>query len=172
MGPKLGGDEKKRLAAALWDDHGAAVYRFALRLTGNRSIAEDLVGETILAALQSARRKPIEEMHRSYLFGITLNRWRRLRHIPTEPIDDLVSSEAVDMDSLLDLERAFRALPKSLQEAFVLVKAEGFTSKEAAEILRLPQGTVQSRVHEAVHRLRDQLEIEPLTPTKLHEATL
>ncbi|MCO5296222.1 MAG: RNA polymerase sigma factor [Fimbriimonadaceae bacterium] len=146
------------------------MYRFALRLSGNRSVAEDLASETILAALQRLHRNADEPLHRAYLFGIVVNKWRRVRRIRTDAIDDLVASNSPNLAALIDLERAFRQLPPKLQEVFVLVKAEGFTSKEAAEVLRLPQGTVQARVHEAVHRMRRLLGVEIPVSTTPREA--
>jgi len=170
MGQKLETDQKREIAEALWEEHGAAIYRFALRLSGNRALAEDLASETILAALEALPKVDQSQLHRSYLFGITVNKWRRVRRISTEPIGNLVAAEATNVDSLIDLERAFRQLPRNLQEAFVLVKAEGLTSKEAAEILQIPQGTVQARTHEAVHRMRHMLGTEVPIPTTLREA--
>ena len=69
----------------------------------------------------------------------------------------------------MDLEQAFRTLPQALQESFVLVKAEGLSSKEAAEILKIPQGTIQARVHDAVHRMRDLLTEKPVVKPILSE---
>ena len=54
----------------------------------------------------------------------------------------------------MTLETALAALPDSLREAFILVKAEGLTYREAAAALEIPQGTVQFRVHEASKRLQ------------------
>jgi RNA polymerase sigma-70 factor (ECF subfamily) len=54
----------------------------------------------------------------------------------------------------ISLARALQALPDELRLAFLLVKAEGLKYREAAEVLGLPQGTIQYRVFEAVARLR------------------
>ncbi len=170
MGPKLSADEKRQFAERLWNEYGPSIYRFALRLSGNRAVAEDIVGETILAALQAMRRLEPERIHRGYLFGIALNRWRRTRRAAPDPLEELVAAESPWRDSMIDLERAFRLLPRSLQEAFVLCKAEGMTSKEAAEILGIPQGTVQARTHEAILRLRQTLDADTPQPTLLREA--
>ena len=157
-------DEQREVAEGLWDNHGNAVYRFALRLSGNPTLAEDLTSETILGAMQ-AIRKGRTDIHRGYLFGITLNKWRKSRRVEAASIDDLVALDAPDRGSLVDLERAFRKLSRAHQEAFVLVRAEGFTSREAAEILGIPQGTVQARVHEATHQMRHLLsEPSPVAP--------
>ena len=166
MGQKLRTDEKRKLAEELFSEHGSAVFRFALRLAGNRAVAEDITSDTILVALEKVQRNEGLDLTRNYLFGIALNKWRRIRPARTESLSDMVAADATNVDQLLDLERAFRTLPRALQESFVLVKAEGLTSKEAAEILKIPQGTVQSRVHDAVHHMRNVLQ-EPIATTNI-----
>ena len=64
----------------------------------------------------------------------------------------------------LALEEALRTLPEPLAHAFVLVKCEQLCYREAAEVLGIPQGTIQFRVHEASQRLRKALqEVMPET---------
>ncbi|HLO98120.1 MAG TPA: RNA polymerase sigma factor [Fimbriimonas sp.] len=172
MGQKLSREEWNSLAESLFDEHGESVYRFAFRLSGNRSQAEDVTSETILAALQAISKVGVTGVTRPYLFGIALNKWRRSRSAPLAPISDLVETEAIDIEGMMDLEIAFRRLPKVLKESFVLVKAEGFTSKEAAEILKVPQGTVQSRVHEAVSQMRGTLSSDQIAHASLKEVKL
>jgi DNA-directed RNA polymerase specialized sigma24 family protein len=87
-----------------------------------------------------------------------------------EPISDLITSDSPQIELLIDIEQAFRKLARPLQEAFVLVKAEGLTSKDAAEILKIPEGTVRARVHEAVHRMRGYLTTPSSFPIILQEA--
>lgn len=170
VGQKNTADERRNLAERLFDEHGNAVFRFALRLCGNQAIAEDITSDTILVALQKVKQPDGAPLTRNYLFGITVNKWRRLRPAPVEPISELISAHSSDIDQLIDLEQAFRKLPPALQESFILVKAEGLTSKEAAEILKIPQGTVQARTHEAVHRMRSDLTDIPRITPKFSEA--
>jgi RNA polymerase sigma-70 factor (ECF subfamily) len=63
------------------------------------------------------------------------------------------------------LAEAVGGLSDKLREAFLLVKAEGFTHAEAATVLRVPVGTVYFRVHSAVHQLR-----AVLSPGKTEES--
>ena len=170
MGHKPSDEARRDAAERLWDEHGAAIYRFALRLSGNRSVAEDIAGETILAVLETLGRRDSPQLHLGYLFGIALNKWRRHTRIASDPPSELVAAGSEGLEALIDLEEAFQKLPRRLQEAFVLVKAEGFTSREAAEILRLPQGTVQAQVREAVHRMRSALGEEYAVAHTVQEA--
>ena len=102
----------------------------------------------------------------TYLHAVTVNCWRkRLRSAPP-PTLALLETEAAPQDVIhqhftrLSLDAAVAQLSQAQREAFVLVKAEGLTHKEAAQVLGVPQGTVQSRVHEAILRLRTLLSEE------------
>ena len=70
---------------------------------------------------------------------------------------------------IVALEREIANLPPKQRAAFLLVKGEGLTAREAADALGMPLGTVLYEVHRAVHALRRALGETP-TPTLLWEA--
>lgn len=147
--------------------HGDRLFRLSLRLSaGCHADAEDLAQEALLAAYQSLPHFAGRARLTTYLYSITLNCWRK-RHrrdgerlIPLKD-DELAGGSALDtLLTRLSLDAAMAQLTEVQREAFVLVKAEGLTSKEAAAVLKVPQGTVQSRVHDATLRLRALLSEE------------
>lgn len=165
---------------AFYDAHADRVFRLCLRLSGNCHVeAEDLAQEVLLAALQSLPRFAGKAQITTWLYSIAVRTYRRRLSQQEPPAlslseDDLAEAagrsetcrHAIGEEShLLQLRvaAALADLPYTLREAFVLVKAEGFTHKEAARILDLPQGTVQARVHEAARRLRLVLAEEALS---------
>lgn len=97
----------------------------------------------------------------TWLYKIALNCRRHSVRTP-RPVTVLVPEDAAQAGPGLEqsvteniaLSCALSALPPDLHEAFLLVKAEGLTYREAAQVLSIPQGTVQWRVHAASHRLR------------------
>ena len=140
--------------------HGDRMYRFCFRLSGSVSDAEDLTQEVFLAAFQGQARFQGRASVQTWLYRIALNCWRQSRRRPqldTTMLEDMVhtgpSLEQSVTDSLA-LTCALAALPPDLREAFLLVRAEGLTYREAAQVLDAPQGTVQWRVYEASRRLR------------------
>jgi RNA polymerase sigma-70 factor (ECF subfamily) len=149
---------------ALYAAYGNRIYRFCHRLCGRAADAEDLAQEVFLAAFQGRERFDGRSTVATWLYRIALYRWRRLfggARIETVLLDESVPATAPDpaashLDQLA-LEEAVTALPDPLREAFILVKAEGLKYREAAQVLGIPQGTVQSRVHDAVVRLRAAL---------------
>src|SRR4051812_14043633 len=64
---------------AIYHEHSAAIFRFALRLSGNREDAEDLTAETFCEAFQGWGRFRRESKPRTWLYRITVNRWRMRR---------------------------------------------------------------------------------------------
>jgi RNA polymerase sigma-70 factor, ECF subfamily len=148
---------------AFYGEYGDRIYRFCYRLCGHTADAEDLTQEVFLAAYQGLDRFAGRSSVTTWLYRIALFRWGRihgthrletvrlneeLAEAPTAPDPALAGVER------LALESAMAGLPYALREAFLLVKVEGLKYREAAAVLDTPQGTVQSRVHDAVVRLR------------------
>ena len=145
---------------ALYQKYGDRIYRFCYRLSGSASDAEDLTQEVFLAAFQGAGRFEGRASVQTWLYRIALNCWRSSRrkpHLDMTPLEDAAHPGPGLEQSITDaasLTCALNALPPDLREAFLLVKAEGLTHREAAQVLDAPLGTVQFRVHQAARRLR------------------
>ena len=159
MGHKDLGKEQQ-LIARVFEEHGAMIFNFAMRLCGNRTVAEDLMSETILQSVSALGRLRDSALERTFLRRITLNLYRRTARRRTWEISSELPSVPFEREGVLAIEQAYSRLPRKLKEAFVLVKAEGLTAREAAAVLRAPQGTVQARVHEAVRLIRLELGVE------------
>ncbi|MDR3708437.1 MAG: RNA polymerase sigma factor [Capsulimonadaceae bacterium] len=145
----------------LYAEHGERIYRYCYRLTGRASDAEDLTQEVFVAAYQGWDRFEQRSSVLTWLYKIALYRWRRAltqvraaqSSIAEDAKDVSGDPERLSVQRIL-LDNALAQLPDDLLDAFVLVKAEGLKYREAAIALDIPQGTVQWRVSEAVHRLR------------------
>lgn len=156
-------NDGKGTAARLYDDHADRVYRFCYRLSGNATVAEDLAAETFFSVLDARFRGEAEEM--TFLYKVALNKWRMhcRRQFIRRRLESLGHQRpGPEPDLRVTLDAAIDGLPGNLRVAFILVKVEGFTSKEAAELLECPTGTVQSRVFKACERLRAALSEAPL----------
>ncbi|AGJ54600.1 RNA polymerase sigma factor [[Kitasatospora] papulosa] len=156
--------------AALYEEHARAVYNHALRLTGDRSTAEEVMSETFLAAWRARRGvEPEGGSLRPWLFGIATNRarnanrgtGRRLaflsRRSAPEPVADIADATAGRVDDarrLAAVRRALGGLRRQEREVLVLCVWSGLDYAEAAEALGIPVGTVRSRLSRARDRLR------------------
>ena len=144
--------------------------RYARALAGNRAEADDLVQDTMERAwsrLASWRRG--SDM-RAWLFGIMHNLWidqARKRTMVTEAWDEhipeptTVSAYPAHLD-VRDLEAALRLLPSEQREILLLVALEEMTYEEIASTLRIPPGTVMSRLARGRERLRALMEGRPV----------
>ncbi len=146
---------------AFYHTYSDRIYRFCYRLSGNAAEAEDLTQEIFLAAYQSAGRFEGRASVQTWLYKIALNCWHQSRRPPRLEMAALPANAAHAGPGVAEavtesvaLTCALSALPDDLRETFLLVKAEGLTSREAADVLNIPQGTVQWRVHAAARRLR------------------
>lgn len=153
---------------SLYDLYGLRIYRFCQRLCRNPSDAEDLTQEVFLAAYVGLHKFQGRSSIATWLYRVALFRWRRTSGAPSPHLISMEDASEKDMMSpdtasgelnRWELERAISRLPDSLREAFLLIKVEGLTSREAAEVLEIPQCTVKFRVHQAIVRLQKELQL-------------
>jgi RNA polymerase sigma-70 factor (ECF subfamily) len=136
--------------------------RFAAALTGSIADGDDLVQDTIERALKNLHQWEPGTRLDSWMYRIAKNRFidtRRSRKrsgvLDIEPPDDapaVVRDGARAADANLMLEDAFamlQTLPAEQREALALVAVEGFSYREAADILQIPIGTITSRIARA-----------------------
>ena len=151
----LKGDEEA--FAALYRRHQRPIYRFALHMTRDQTIAEDVTQEVFLALLENGRSfDPTRGSLLSFLYGIARNRvlqriQKQWRDEPVDEIEQHASDENV-FDDLTRREmvehvrRAVVSLPPMYREAVVLCDLENASYEEAAMVLECPVGTVRSRL--------------------------
>jgi RNA polymerase sigma-70 factor (ECF subfamily) len=149
----LAGDEDA--FTAIYRLRQAAVYRFALQMSGSAAVAEDVTQEVFMALIEYGKRfDPSRGTLASFLYGIARNMvLRRLeKERPTELIEDCPG----DVDLLEDLtrretieqvRRAVLSLPPVYREAVVLCDLQDVSYQDAAEALDCPVGTVRSRLN-------------------------
>lgn len=140
--------------------------RYAYRLARDRTLAEDLVQETVLRALAHADQFQPGTHLSAWLKAILRNVYfLYLRRQRREDSLDCLESEdwpavAADQESrvqLRDLSLCVAKLPKTLRQALLLVGAGGHGYDRAAQLAGCPLGTMKSRVSRARADLREML---------------
>jgi RNA polymerase sigma-70 factor (ECF subfamily) len=153
----------------LYDRHAPRVFHLLRRLTGSDADAEDLTQETFLAAYRDLLQWHGRGAFGTWLCGIAFHQYTGLRRRvapETELLEDDPRLSVPEADPLAHclreerkqrIESAIVGLPPLFREAFVLVKVEGLTYRQAAAFLGQPMGTVQWRLWRAVCLLQAAL---------------
>ena len=170
-------DPNTALMRELYTEHAAALWRYALRLTGDRARAEDVVQETLLRAWQHPHiTDDSERSPRPWLYRVARNmiiddhRSARSRH-EVGPLDDSDALEHGGPDEVgaaLDRLLIADALAQLSPEHRAVVHRSyhlGWTTTQIAEDLQIPEGTVKSRLHYALRTLRLTLQEMGVTRT-------
>lgn len=157
----------------VYDQHHAAVRAFAKRLIGDAAASEDLVHDVFVALPKAISGYRGESSIRTFLIGIAVNHARHhvraaarrrnaLEKLGGEPASHGADPErdARRRELARMLARALDELPLDQRVAFVLCEVEERTSREAAEIVGVPEATVRTRLFHAKKKLRVLLEAE------------
>jgi RNA polymerase sigma-70 factor (ECF subfamily) len=154
------------LMRALHDEHAGALWAFVVRLTGDRMQAQDIVQETLLRAWKHPEvLDPSRGSPRGWLFTVArrlvVDDWRTKRSRVESLPGTLPERGQDDTDQMLQswvVADALRQL--SLDHRAVLVECyfRGRSVADAARVLGIPEGTVKSRAHYALLRLRVALQ--------------
>ncbi len=159
-------DPEAAMMRVLYDEHAAALWRYAVRLTGDQARAEDVVQETLLRAWQHPEvTADAERSARAWLFTVARNlvidekRSARSRNESSTPDLERVGDRAGpdEVDSALDRLLLGEALSQLSAEHRAVLKRsyyQGWTTAQIAADLQIAEGTVKSRLHYAVRALR------------------
>jgi RNA polymerase sigma factor (sigma-70 family) len=164
--------------AAIFDRHATEIHRYAARRRGD-AIAEDVVGETFLAAFR--RRDRYNQAYpdaRPWLYGIATNMisrhrqaevrfYRALARTGVDPAIESPADEVVARVSAAGERRSLAAalarLSTSDRNTLLLVAWGGLSYDQTADALRIPVGTVRSRLNRARRKVREALDGTPST---------
>ncbi len=164
------------------DLYGKDIYGFCRQITGNREEGEDLYQDTFMKALELKKKIHMDQNPKSYLLSIAIRIWKNRRRkyawrqritrcesITEEMTQDRSGEENADGEpertvliweeqelvkrSILSLEERYR-IP-----VYLYYSAE-LSVKEIAQILKLPEGTVKSRLHKARVMVKERMEAD------------
>jgi RNA polymerase sigma-70 factor, ECF subfamily len=151
-------------------DHIEAVRRYARAIGRDATHADDLVQECLARALSRPRDWRDVRDARAYLLTILHNlhvddvarRWRDGVSVPIDDADPglACAPEQFGRRLLRDLARSLQALPEERRRLLLLVALEGMSYQQVAHLLRMPIGTVMSRLSRTRDTLRRLMEDE------------
>ena len=156
-----------------FDRFGGPLLGYLTGMAGEPALAEDLLQETLLRVYRNIGRYRERGLFRAWVFRIATNlalsHLRRRRLVPLAPLDERAlqipdRSRPAPHEALESEERArwidegIETLPADQRTVFLLRVRHDLVVREIAAILCVPEGTVKSRFHHAVRKLRDHVE--------------
>jgi len=192
----LGDEELLRLTRAgdehaftlLYRRHQGPIYRFALQMSGNDSVADDVTQEVFLAVMrESFRFDSSRGSLATYLYGVARNQVRRYLErgrfqVPLDEDSDEASFEPITArgdplgdltlrEGLSALRQAILTLPLHYREVVALCDLEEMSYDDAARTIGCAIGTIRSRLHRAhgllIQKLREANETSGVTRNSL-----
>lgn len=131
-------------------------------MTNDRALAEDLVQEAFLRALQNAEllQNLHENQQKAWMYRTVKNLYvDKIRHTSRETLTELIpeqSREACEF-SELDYAMLLTKLPEEERMLFIMRYLQGYNSTELGKIFNQPPGTIRSKLLSARKHLKDAL---------------
>ncbi len=168
LGDASGGlDQAQRMLQTeqLLEDHHATVFRYAYRLCGCASTAEDIAQEVFLRAFRCLHQLRDEKAARGWLLVIARNEFARWCRRKSETIGIDLDSEIStglaqppELEQTEWVENALQQLPSDFRLVLVMFYFEELSYAEIAEQLQIPIGTVMSRLSRGRAHLKTALD--------------
>jgi RNA polymerase sigma-70 factor (ECF subfamily) len=143
------------------------LYKYGLRLTGNRWDAEDVLQEAMIKLVEAVRKFPNRPVSNAFLFRVAKNTWidfQRKQKLRTEPFP--IGYETSEPDSLFStrelLELLVERLSPQMAVIVLLMDVFDFTAKETSEYVQLKEAAVHVTLGRARLKLRESAK-DPLS---------
>ncbi len=141
------------------------IYALCLQLTGNAVDAEDALQESFIAAFRGLSKFRGEARISTWLYRIAVREALRQKssrnanqpRIMSEPAAPEESNPAVRREEIEQLQGALATLSAEHRTVLAMFAVQGLSHGEIAETLKIPTGTVWSRLHKARKQLAQQL---------------
>ena len=162
------------------DDYGKDIYSFCRQITGSTWEGEDLYQDTFMKAVELLKKMDMDQNPKSYLLSIAVRLWKnkrrkfawRQRIAGMESLDERIetkelsysAAEMMPEEEVLTREQNsfVRKCIAELSEKYRIVMhlyySAGLSTREIADCLNLPEGTVKSRLHKARTMIKERLE--------------
>lgn len=165
-------DPEAAVMRVLYEEHAAALWRYAVRLTGDTARAEDVVQETLLRAWRHPEvTEDKERSARAWLFTVARNLIideRRSARFRSESraadVEDVAAADRAGPDEVetalnrMMLGEAIAHLSEEHRAVIRRAYYQGWTTAQIAEDLSIAEGTVKSRLHYGMRALRLKLQ--------------
>ena len=156
--------------------YGRDIYSFCLQLTKSRQEADDLYQDTFLKIVEIRERLDFKSNPKGYLLSVCVNLWRNRRRKfawrqriagPELRMDDTDTAweppsgeeQMISREERGLVQKAVDDLPEKYRMPVLLFYMEELKISEISGILKIPAGTVKSRLYKAKKALEKKLEV-------------
>ncbi len=145
---------------SLIEENRMTLRRVALGYLGNDEDAADAIQDAILDAFQHIGTLRKEEYFKSWLVRILINRCTKIyrknkEHVSLEEAGEIEASDKRSAE--VEFLQLLSSLPEESRAIFQLYYGEEFSTREIADILKINENTVKSRLHRGREQLRMEL---------------
>lgn len=159
--------------------HGKSIYGFCYKLAKNKTDTDDLYQETFLKAVELCRKIDKDNNPKGFLISIAIGLWKnkqrkyswRQRIAPIEEFNYNIDEECISKDEptpedviisnelCIIIQTAADKLNDKLKIPLYMYYTAEMSNEEIASALKIPVGTVKSRLHKARETLKNILEV-------------
>ncbi len=146
---------------AVYNDYSGGIHRTLKGMTGNDSVAEELTQEAFLKAWKGLPQFGFKSSIKTWLYQVAINvgrDWLRSHKSISLSLDE-IHEESVNNSALEQkaIHEALLEMDEDSRTILILSYWEGLKQEEMSHILKVPEGTVKSRLFTAKSRLREIL---------------
>ncbi|MGX4598867.1 RNA polymerase sigma factor [Faecalimicrobium sp. JNUCC 81] len=161
----------------LIDEYGDIIYKFCIKLTQNKDDGEDLYQQTFLKAMELRHKLNKNKNPKSFLISVSIKLWKNsirknIRRNTIAPRINIDEYESLDIkDTKVNIETAIinkeiefevNLVVSKLEDKFkfpiIMYYTAQMSVEEISKALKIPKGTVKSRLHKARIIIKDGLE--------------
>lgn len=157
------------------EKYGTDIYSFCVYLTRNKNDAEDLYQQTFLTAVEKDELVGVQNP-KSYFISIAVNLWNNQKrkflwrkkkadivYFQDDNLEQLadhaqtVEEQVLRQEEIESVRKCIIGLPDKMRIVILLYYRENLTIDEIALLLKIPSGTVKSRMHQAKNKIKERL---------------
>ena len=147
------------------------LFAYAVSLSGDHSMAKDIVQEVFLKTFENRKKLNSNYSIEGFLYRVAYNLFVNMYHrnkVQLKIHDEYLRylNQIIESDddhkiseSLSNVKKSIRKLPKNCKKIFLLSKKQGYTNKEISEILNISIKTVESQITIAFKKIRKDLKL-------------
>lgn len=153
---------EKEYFEILYNHYKDYVYTLIYRMVGNTQEAEDIHQEVFLKIFQNIKNFKFKSSFTTYMFqtvsNLCIDKVYRRKKILKTGVNNLKTEIGEDKELKEEIEKALNQIEPKYRLCVILRDIEGFSYKEIADILKISEGTVKSRISRGRGKLRNILE--------------